>query len=110
MGTGPTSEANPEDALVFVTVYTRVSWGQKIPTRASQHVLLASQTLGDLFEVIPCTTNELPEEVRGDSGHITGYNTVLRASDMAVDSGGGAMMCIEDVLYGDGLSEDDYAE
>ncbi|RPD74311.1 hypothetical protein L226DRAFT_571748 [Lentinus tigrinus ALCF2SS1-7] len=112
MGTGPTSEAKSEDALVFVTIYTRVSWGQKIPTRASQHVLLASQTLGDLFEAIPCTSNELPQEVRDESGNITAYTYKgqRRKDDMEVDSGGGAVICIGDVLYGDGQSEDDYAD
>ncbi|TFK93766.1 hypothetical protein K466DRAFT_477981 [Polyporus arcularius HHB13444] len=110
VGTGPTSEANSEDALVFVTIYTRVSWGQKIPTRASQHVLLASQTLGDLFEAIPCASNELPEEIRDESGKITGFTAPRRDGDMEVDRGGGAVICIEDVLYGDGQSQDDYAD
>ena len=110
MGSGPTSEGGPRDALVFVTVYNRQSWGQKILSRSSQHVLLSSQTLGDLYEVIPCTSNELPAEIVDESGAIVGYKECREDNDMAVDKNGGAVVCIEDVLYGDGESGDDYAE
>ena len=110
MGSGPTSEGGPRDALLFVTVYNRLSWGQKILSRTSQHVLLSSQTLGDLFESIPCTSNEIPEEIMDDSGIITGYKQRQEEDDMVVDSSTGTVICIEGIAYGDGETEDDYAE
>ena len=110
MGSGPTSEGGPRDALVFVTVYNRLSWGQKILSRTSQHVLLSSQTLGDLFESIPCTSNEIPEEITDESGSLTRYRQPQGEDDMAVDSSAGAAICIEGIVYGDGETEDDYAE
>ncbi|KAI0743548.1 snRNA-activating protein of 50kDa MW C terminal-domain-containing protein [Daedaleopsis nitida] len=109
-GSGPTSEAGAREMLVSVTVYNRLSWGPKHLSRASQHVLLASQCIGDLFEAIPCTSNELPEEVRDNSGAVTGYKFRRSEDDMVVDQPTGAVVCIEGVLYGDGQSEDDYSE
>ena len=70
----------------------------------------ASQSIGDFYEAIPCTSNELPEEVRDESGAITGYKARRSDDDMAVEQAGGAVVFIERVLYGDGQSEHDYAE
>ena len=108
LGSGSTSEALQEDVLLFVTIYNRLSWGQKILSRSSQHVVLASQSLGDLYEAIPCTSNELPEEVVDVSGNVTRYRQ-RQEDDMVVGSAG-TVMCIEDVLYGDGETETDGAE
>jgi snRNA-activating protein complex subunit 3 len=66
-------------------------------------VVLASQTLGDLFEAVPCTSNELPEEVKDDE-RLVGYEISQPASSR------GCVMCIEGIAYGDGQSEMDYAE
>ncbi len=112
LGAGPTAEApaRARDVLVFLTVYNRQSWGQKNLSRVSQHVVLASQSIGDFYEAVPCTSNELPEEVRDESGAITGYKTRRSDDDMAVDQASGAVVFIERVLYGDGQSEHDYAE
>ena len=109
LGVGPAACAGDGDALVFVTVYNRLSWGQKILLRSSQHVLLTSQSLGDLFRAIPCTSKETPEETRDETGTIVGYKTRRGDDDMTVDDGTGAVVCIEDALYGDGQSHD-YAE
>ncbi|EJF65316.1 hypothetical protein DICSQDRAFT_50534 [Dichomitus squalens LYAD-421 SS1] len=110
LGVGPTSAAGDHDALLSVTVYNRLSWGQKILSRASQHVLLSSQSLRDLFEAIPCTSKEIPHETRDETGTVTGYRSRRSGDDMAVDDDTGAAVCIEDVLYGDCQSEDDYAD
>lgn len=93
-----------QTALVSVTVHNRLSWGHNLLTRSSQHALLASQTLGDLFEVIPCTSNEIPEEKLVD-GDIVGYQT-----PSAVKGSNGCVICVEGKAYGDGMSEYDYAE
>lgn len=110
MGAGPTSEAVTQEALVFCTVYNRQSWGQKLLSRASQHVLLASQTLGDLLEAIACPSRELPQEVHDASGAIIDYKVSRDDDDMNVDSSAGAVVCVEGVVHGDAQSEDDYAE
>ena len=90
--------------LVTVTVYNRLSWGHNALSRSSQHALLASHTLGDLFEVIPCTSNEPPEE-RLTDGEVTGYQRQNPTSGSS-----GCVICIEGKAYGDGMSESDYAE
>ncbi|KAI0645699.1 snRNA-activating protein of 50kDa MW C terminal-domain-containing protein [Trametes meyenii] len=105
-----TVTAKEREALIFVTVYNRQSWGQRILSRCSQHVFLSSQTLGDLFGAIPCTAKEFPEEVVDDAEDITGYNAGIPEGDMAVGEHNGAAMCIEDVLYGDGQAENDSSQ
>jgi snRNA-activating protein complex subunit 3 len=94
-------------ALISLTVYNRLSWGHNILSRSSQHALPASQTLGDLFEVIPCTSNDIPEEQVVD-GEVSGYDTLT--ADSARRGSSGCVICIEDKAYGDGLSDSDYAE
>jgi snRNA-activating protein complex subunit 3 len=95
--------ASTHEALLTISVYVRVSWNQSYLSRASQHLLLASQTLGDLFETIPCTSNELPNEIIEDD-HIIGYD------NSELPNSSGCAMCIEGLVYGDGQSEEDYAE
>ncbi|EIW63307.1 uncharacterized protein TRAVEDRAFT_69354 [Trametes versicolor FP-101664 SS1] len=101
--------AGERDALIFITVYNRQSWGQRVLSRSSQHVLLSSQTLGDLYSAIPCPSKDLPEELRDETGRISGYRTRRDAEDMAIDDNVEAVMCIEGVLYGRGQAVDDYA-
>jgi snRNA-activating protein complex subunit 3 len=94
-------------ALISLTVHNRLSWGHNLLSRSSQHALLASQTLGDLFEAVPCTSNEIPEE-RLANGEIVGYKTSTAESPETGSSG--CVICIEGKAYGDGISENDYAE
>jgi snRNA-activating protein complex subunit 3 len=94
-------------ALITFTVHNRLSWGHNLLSRSSQHALLASQTLGDLFEVVPCTSNEIPEE-RITNGELVGYETPTTGSAGKCSSG--CVICIEGKAYGDGMSENDYAE
>lgn len=51
--------------------------------------------------MIPCTSNELTEEILDDD-RVTGYRDVPTRP--------GCVICIEGVAYGDGESEFDYAE
>jgi snRNA-activating protein complex subunit 3 len=85
-----------------VTVHDKLSWRQTHVSRSSRHIILSSQTLGDLFEMIPCTSNELTEEILDDDDRVTGYRDVPTRP--------GCVICIEGVAYGDGESEFDYAE
>jgi snRNA-activating protein complex subunit 3 len=75
------------EAVITVAVHNRLTWGHGYLYRASQHILLASQTLGDIFEVIPCTSKD----------------PASRSNDSCV-------VCVESLAYGDGQSEVDYAE
>ncbi|KAF7361747.1 Expansin-like EG45 domain-containing protein [Mycena venus] len=94
--------ADAPQALITVTVHNKLSWRQTHVSRASRHVLLSSQTLGDLFETIPCTSNEINEEIL-DDGRVTGYRD-------DVPTRPGCVICIEGLAYGDGENEFDYAD
>ncbi|KAL6310357.1 snRNA-activating protein of 50kDa MW C terminal-domain-containing protein [Sparassis latifolia] len=99
------SSADTREALVFVTIYNRIPWGNRLHSRSSQHVLLSSQTIGDLFDVIPCWSSEIPKECVGDDGGIAGYET---SAD--TDESTGCVICIDGVAYGDGQSAEDYSD
>jgi snRNA-activating protein complex subunit 3 len=94
-------------ALISFTVHNRLAWGHNLLSRSSQHALLASQTLGDLFEVIPCTSNEIPVERIAD-GEVVGYDTPT--AECATRGSSGCVICVGGKAYGDGMSENDYAE
>lgn len=65
--------------------------------------MLSSQTIGDLYDVILCSSNELLSEITREDETI-GYNS----DEIALHRG--AVICIEDVAHGDGQSEEDYSE
>jgi snRNA-activating protein complex subunit 3 len=94
-------------ALISITIHNRLSWGHNLLSRSSQHALLASQTLGDLFEVIPCASNDIPEEQMVD-GEVVGYETPT--AETAGRGSSGCVICVEGKAYGDGMSDNDYAE
>ncbi|KAJ7680493.1 snRNA-activating protein of 50kDa MW C terminal-domain-containing protein [Mycena polygramma] len=89
-------------AVISVTIHNKLSWRQTHVSRSSRHVILSSQTLGDLFDMIPCTSNEINEEIL-DDGRVTGYRGDLPTRP-------GFVICIEGLAYGDGESEFDYAD
>ena len=91
-------------ALLFVTVYNPLTWGHRLLSRASQHVFLSSQTLGDLFDAIACLSRTMPEECIDRTGKIQWKDTTSTAIST------GSAICIEHVAYGDGQSEKDYSE
>ncbi|KZV73290.1 hypothetical protein PENSPDRAFT_627455 [Peniophora sp. CONT] len=88
------------DVVLTASVYARGRYTWHTVSRLSQHALLGHQTLGDLYDIIPCATNELPAE----TGTPDGYDAGARAESL------GAVMVIEGVAYGDGLSENDYSD
>lgn len=102
-GSTPFMSSSTREACLTISVHNRLSWNQNYLSRASQHMLLASQSLGDLFETIPCTSNEIPEEILEDE-RILGYD------NSEVPNSSGCAIYIEGVVYGDGQSEDDYAK
>lgn len=89
------------DVLLTVAVHDRLSWGNHL-SRSSQHAVLASQTLGDLYEAIPCLSNEIPLE-KIDEDRFVAYE------DKKSEHRGG-VICIEGTAFGDGQSEEDYSE
>lgn len=99
---------NTHEALLFVSIYNHLSWGHRQLFRSSQHVLSSSQTLGDLFEVIPCHSNEIPKEIQDDSGERIGYE--MPTARTVREACSGCVICIEGVAYGDGQNMVDYAE
>jgi len=79
---------------------------QSVSARNSQHALLSSQTLGDLFECIPCPSNEMRKE-RYEDDEMVGYDI----DDQGILGGSsGAVICIQGLAYGDGQKEEDYAD
>ncbi|KAK0504781.1 snRNA-activating protein of 50kDa MW C terminal-domain-containing protein [Armillaria luteobubalina] len=91
----------PDDAryaLITITIYTK---GSSTTMRMSQHAFLSSQALGDIIEAMPCASNSLPKE-------IVSHGQV--STELPVNASSGPVVCIEDVLYGDGMNETDYAD
>ncbi|KAJ7594281.1 snRNA-activating protein of 50kDa MW C terminal-domain-containing protein [Mycena floridula] len=93
------------DAILFATVYDKIVWGAI--SRGSQHACLASQTLDDLMNAIPCMRERIPVEVRDDEDRVVRYKTAEEAKTEIQPRG--CVICIEGVAYGDGQSSEDYA-
>ncbi|KAJ7072170.1 Golgi complex component 7-domain-containing protein [Mycena amicta] len=91
-----------QQAVLTVTVHNRLSWRQTQVARSSRHLILSSQTLGDLFDAIHCTSTELRQEIV-DDGRFVGYAE-------GPPTRPGCVICIEGLAYGDGESEVDYAD
>lgn len=89
-------------AIIVVSVYERTRWNTGLLTRMSQHALLSSQTLGQLFDVIPCSSKETPREIIRD-GKDVGYTSNEAATN------DGCVICVEGCAYGDGHGDNDYA-
>jgi snRNA-activating protein complex subunit 3 len=65
-------------------------------------VVLSSNTLGELYNAIPCPSKELPDESTVD-GSLVGYESGPSKYPS------GYVVVIEGTAYGDGLTENDYA-
>jgi len=89
-------------AIITVTVYDRLSWGAGSVTRASQHALLSSQTLSDVFDLVPCPPNGLAVE---SASPTPPCEEQLQATTNTDD----CVICINGIAYGNG-SQTDYAE
>ncbi|KAF7315511.1 Expansin-like EG45 domain-containing protein [Mycena indigotica] len=94
---------NEQQAVLTVTVHNRLSWRQSQVARSTRHLILSSQTLGDLFDAIHCPSTELREEILEDD-RVVGYK-----SD-GPPTRPGCVVCVEGMAYGDGESETDYAD
>ena len=107
------NESSPRrDAVVTLTVHNRVPWIHSQLTRFSQHVVLSSQTLADFVRAIPCDSSEMPNEVVDSDGNVVGYTyeSEEQGEGTATRAEEGCLLLIEDVIYGDGPSGDDYGE
>ena len=103
------SECSPHrDAVVTLTVHSRVPWIRSQLTRFSQHVMLSCQTLADFVRVIPCDSNEMPTEVVDSQSNVVGYT--YDSNEQSQETAEGCLLLIEGVVYGDGRPGDDYAE
>lgn len=60
--TGPGKVAREHEALLVISVHSKVSWGPSYVTRTSQHAFLSSQTLHDVYTAIPCVSRSFPPE------------------------------------------------
>ncbi|KAF8482904.1 snRNA-activating protein of 50kDa MW C terminal-domain-containing protein, partial [Russula ochroleuca] len=96
------STPDPHSAVVMVSVYNRLTWSYNFVYRSSQHAVLSSNTLAELHNVIPCPSNELPDESTAD-GTFVGYESGPSKHPS------GCVVVIEGTAYGDGLTENDYA-
>ncbi|KAH9979175.1 snRNA-activating protein of 50kDa MW C terminal-domain-containing protein [Russula compacta] len=92
----------PDSAVVTVSVYNRLAWSYNFVYCSSQHAVLSSNTLGELYDVIPCPSNELPDESTVD-GAFVGYESGPSKHPSA------CVVVVEGTAYGDGLTENDYA-
>jgi len=81
-----------KDAVVTISAYTRVPWGPSYVNRSSQHALLSSQSLQDVYQAIPCVSNNLPLEAGG------------------LENQSSCVICIEGFAYGSGIEGHDYSE
>jgi snRNA-activating protein complex subunit 3 len=93
-----------QDVLITITVHGRVPWGHGALARLSQHAVLASQTLADLFAVIPCPSKESFDEILEDGDLLEHEKTHNQ------NNSNGCVMCIEGLAYGDSQTQPDYAE
>jgi len=100
---GVAVDERPQAVIIF-SVHVPLPWRTAMLTRSSIHAILSSQTLGDLFEAIPCESNNLPEEFLDEDG-----NMRYKVNDKTKGSSG-HVICIDEVAYGDGFCENDYAE
>ena len=85
-----------------VSVYNRLTWSYNFVYRSSEHVVLSSNTLGELYNVIHCPSKELPDESTV-GGLFVGYESGPSKYP------NGHVVVIEGTAYGDGLTESDHA-
>ncbi|KAJ3494715.1 hypothetical protein NLJ89_g10746 [Agrocybe chaxingu] len=91
MPAGSEIVAGNHDAILIMSIHDRVPWGPSYVTRSSQHALLASQTLQDFCDTIPCVSNNLPME----AGMPQGNDSVIVIESLAYGSGGHAEKLFE---------------
>lgn len=96
------SSHSSQDVILTVSTYSRLSWGNHL-SRSFQHAVSGSQSLGDLYEALPCPSNEMPPETTSGTSRSS-----YAQGEIAPHRG--AVICIEDICYGDGETDEDYSE
>ncbi|KAJ8522470.1 hypothetical protein ONZ45_g983 [Pleurotus djamor] len=86
-------------AILKITIHNPLSWGHNYLSRASTHLLHSSNTLEELFDLLLCPTNEIPEETDED-------NEVEERSQVDPSY----VICVEGLAYPGGPSTPDYAD
>lgn len=92
-------------AIITFTNYSRPDSYPHALRRYSSHAVLSTQTLGHIYDAIPCRHKNMPHEYTDDNGLLQ-YETY----DPSDAPPRGYVICIEETLHGDGLSNPDYAE
>ncbi|EGN99648.1 hypothetical protein SERLA73DRAFT_72446 [Serpula lacrymans var. lacrymans S7.3] len=92
-----TSYPSSGQALITISVHNRIPWSHNSFSRVSQHVVISTQSLADLVEVIPCISNEIPDENLDDEGHAIGYELGQGARGQSDRMG--FVFCIEGIIY-----------
>lgn len=94
---GPDSlDSSDGKAIITVTLYDKLSWGAGIVTRASQHALLSSQSLGHIFDLLRCPSDGL---TMNSAQPISLSEEQLQPATNT----DGCAICIDDIVYGDDL-------
>ncbi|KAF9482137.1 hypothetical protein BDN70DRAFT_875428 [Pholiota conissans] len=50
------------EAILIISIHSKVSWSPSYVNRTSQHAFLSSQTLYDIYSSIPCVTRGFPPD------------------------------------------------
>jgi snRNA-activating protein complex subunit 3 len=110
------------EVFITLTTYTRNTWYPYAFSRDSQHVLPSLNTLGDVWNCIPCalkSDGSMPKEISEIDiqhdlfGHSAGSSKErvlsfnLGDSESDQDS---VVMVVEGTAYSDGRGKPDYAE
>ncbi|KDR75220.1 hypothetical protein GALMADRAFT_69439, partial [Galerina marginata CBS 339.88] len=80
-----------QESAITISVYDKVAWSPSYVTCSSQHLLLSSQTLHDLYDAIPCKSKNLPH-------------------DASPPAGSHSVICIEGVAYSNGISNSAFSK
>lgn len=109
----PLSSLHPEEscsvALITYSHYSRATLHPYQLRPTSQHIILSHQTLGDIWDNLPCDRKVLPVKSATSEDE---YDSDSAATTYQMPEAGhqGVAICVEDVVYGDGLSTSDYSE
>ncbi|KAG8849348.1 hypothetical protein FRB96_000884 [Tulasnella sp. 330] len=119
----PHNIGDANDVLLTISVF-RYNHNRAAPTLrlGAKHVFLASHTLGDLLDILSCPSNDVPLEVVDEHGNVLEYETDIKMDSGACVLGLEAPTGVPDttkdiipnldagLIFGDGMSDKDYAE
>jgi snRNA-activating protein complex subunit 3 len=94
-------------ALLTFSIHTPLPYARTTSRRTSQHALTSSQTLFDLFRVMPCPSRDMTNPGEEGSGHTSGYQEHDETETRSEKER--HAFVIEDNVHGDGF-EGDYAK